>query len=286
MTVDEFIAIPDNPRQRDTARHAAKATRRHLKKFSPSHCCVAVASINDIPVCKLDGHTRSYLWGRGNLDRPKGRLIVTAFQVDSMAEAAELYTHFDNTDAVEGSVDKLSGACRESGLVLISPLLSRHTFNTSLKFAHGLTSGTSASEYLLIPAWAKAIDAVDKWQLPRNPFKGSGLISLMFISVAAGVFSVDTVGDFFCRYAKDMGQKNGKLRDGVQALREHMDSRRIANQMTGYDNIFDMMSKGYTCLKAWCDNAMITNVQPSRDALLKMHEKARKNVDSGRMQLD
>lgn len=286
ISVDEFIPIPDNPRQRDTERHAAKAVRRHLKKLSPSHCCVAIASIGGVPVCKLDGHTRAFLWKSGSLEKPKGALIATVFEVRSIEEATELYTHFDNSDAVEGSVDKLSGACRESGVDLKSGLLSRHTFNVAIKFAHQLRSGGPASEYEIVPKWAKAIQTVDRWNLPANPFRGSGLISLMFIAVASESFQPDTLQEFFTKYAKDMGQKNGKLRDGVQALKEHMDSRRISNQMTGYENIFDMMCKGYSCLNSWCENKMISNVQPSREALVQMHEKARKNVDSGKMGIE
>ena len=284
MSVDQFVDIPDNPRQRDTERHAAKAMRRHLKRLSASHCCVAIAAVNGVPVCKLDGHTRAYLWKSGKLEKPDG-LIASVFSVRSMEDAAELYTHFDNSDAAEGSVDKLSGACRESGLHLTSQLLGRHTFNTALKFAHDLRGACQASEYEIVPSWARAIKTVDDWQLQRNPFKGSGILALMLVAVASESFPLDTLQDFFTRYGKDMGVKSGKLRDGVQALKEHMDSRKISNQMTGYDNIFDMMSKGYSCMKAWCDNTFITNVQPSRDPLQKLHEKARKNVDTGRMEL-
>lgn len=286
MSVDEFIAIPANPRQRDTERHASKAMRRHLKKLAASHSCVAVAAINGVPICKLDGHTRAYLWDRAKLDRPVAGLSVSVFAVSSMKEAAELYTHFDNADATEGSVDKLSGACREAGLKLTSGLLNRHNFNTGLKFAHGLQAMTGASEYEIVPKWAKAIATVDEWSLPRNAFKGSGLISLMFVSIASKSFQPEVLQDFFHRYAGDMGEKSGRKRDGVQALREHIDARRIANQMTGYSNIFDMMSKGYSCLRAWSENQMITHVQPSRDALTKLHAQARKNVDAGRMRLD
>lgn len=285
MSVDQFIAIPENPRQRDTAMHASKAEKRHLKKLSPSHSCVAIASVNGVPICKLDGHTRAFLWKQNRLDRPS-ELLVSVFDVESIDEAKELYRHFDNSDAAEGSTDKLSGACREAGLQLNSQLLCRYTFNTSLKIAHELGWGCSINEYKLVPQWAKAIQVIDSWQLPRNPFKGSGILSLMFITVASQSIPHDSLQDFFSRYARDEGEKNGKLRDGVQALKEHLDQRRISNQMTGYDNIIDMMNKGYSCLRAWLSNAMISNVQPSRDALEKLHKKARTNIDAGKMRIE
>ena len=282
MTLDEFASIPDNPRQRDTERHAKKASRRHLKKLSPVHSCVSVAAIGGVPVCKLDGHTRCLLWQAGKLERPACGLSVSVFAVASLQEAAELYSHFDNTEAAEGPSDKLSGACRESGIVLTSKLFSGHTFNTSLKFAHNLSGGTSLSEYHLIPKWFEVIKTVDAWQLDRNPFKGSGLLSLILVAVASNSYQTEMLEDFFTRYAKDMGEKSGVLRDGVQALREHMVYRRLNNLMTGYQNTFDMMSKGYSCLNAWSENTMIKNVQPSREALLKLHAKAVSNVEAGK----
>lgn len=280
MSLAEFARIPDNPRQRDTERHAKKASRRHLKKPSLVQLCVAVAAINGIPVCKLDGHTRCFLWQLEKLERPSSELIVSVFAVASMQEAAELYSHFDNTDASEVAADKLSGACRESGLHLTSNLLSGHTFNTSLKFAHSLSGGTQLSEYEVVSKWSSVIKSIDDWQLDRNQFKGSGILSLMFIAVASKAYQQEMLEDFFTKYAKDMGEKTGALRDGVQALREHMVYRRLNNLMTGYQNTFDMMSKGYSCLKAWSENLMIKNVQPSREALIKLHAKARANIDA------
>lgn len=281
MPLDVFCRIPSNPRQRDTEKHARKAVNRHLRCLSPTHCFVAIATMNGVPICKLDGHTRALLWQTGKLQKPDSELIVAAYDVASISEAAELYTHFDSSFAVEGSTDRLSGACRESGLHLRSPLLRGHNFNTSLKFAEHLGPGRACSEYELVPKWARVLKTVDDWQLPRNAFKGSGVVSLMFVAVASQLFSVDMLADFFDRYANNMGEKSGWSRDGVQALREHIDERRLKNQMTGYDNIFDMMSKGYSCLRAWSLNQMIRNVQPSREALIKLHAKAMKNLDSG-----
>jgi hypothetical protein len=154
-----------------------------------------------------------------------------------------------------------------------------------LKFAHSLSGGNNSNEYAIVPPWSLAIKTVDDWDLSRNAFKGSGLISLMFISVASKSYETEVLKEFFTRYASDAGEKSGVLRDGVQALREHMIQRRLSNLMTGYENIFDMISKGYSCLKAWSENTMIKNVQPSREALTKLHAKARANVDSGQMRL-
>lgn len=284
MTYEEFAAIPDNPRQRDTMQRAKRAMRRHLRNPCPTHSVVQVAAMNGVPICKLDGHTRCYLWGRGILKKPSDRLIATIYEVSNMEEAKTLYTHIDSGDAVETSSDKLSGACRESKVHLTGSLLGKHNFNTALKLAHSLNNngGCGLTEYQIVPRWAKVLVEVDSWGLPMNKFRGTGLVALMFVSVAAEKVQCDVIADFFTRFANDAGEKNGKLRDGVQALTEHMTARRLASQMTGYDNIFDMMSKGLSCLSAYVSNQYITNVQPARAALTQLHAAARTNVDKGK----
>jgi hypothetical protein len=285
MAVDEFIRIPDNPRQRDTERHAKKASRQHLAKLSPTHRYVAIATINGIPVCKEDGHTRSYLWKNGKLEKPS-TVTAMCYEVESMAEAAELYTHFDNQAAVEGSGDRLFGATREVGLVLTSPLLHKHDFTTALKCAHVMRPGVKLpSEYELVAMWRGVLVHLDKWGLCKNRFKGSGLVAFGLVAIASKAFADDTIESFYKKYNEDGGTKDGKKRDGVQALSEHMEQRRFANQMTGYENIYDMMSKAYSCLKAWSDGVMIHNVQPSTEALVKLHAKARKHIDNGAFEL-
>lgn len=285
MTVQDFIGLPDNPRQRDTVRHAAKAIKGHLRYPSQTQYVVAVAYINGIPVCKLDGHTRAYLWASGDLELTSEKVVVQAYDVSSIDEACELYTHFDSALAVEGSVDKLSGACRESGLSLKSSLLSDCQFNTALKTAHCLGSANKANEYLVVPVWAPAIAEVDSWGLPKNKFKGSGLVSLMFILAGSHEVESSIAKEFFWRFQRGEGIKTGPRRDGVQALEEHMAERRARKLMTGYDNILDMIFKGYSCFLAWSKNQMMINVQPSRERVVDLHAKTRHYLESKRDQM-
>jgi hypothetical protein len=280
MSVRDFIALPDNPRQRDTVRHAAKAVKSHLKYPSDTQYVVAVACINGVPVCKLDGHTRAYLWESGDLELVADNVTVQAYEVLSMAEACELYTHFDSSSAVEGSVDKLSGACRQSGLILKSNLLSDYQFNTALKVAHALGAMGGADEYRIVPIWSPAIAEVDSWGLPKSKFKGSGLVSLMFIIAGSTEIDSSIAKEFFWKYQRGEGVKNGTKRDGVQALEEHMADRRARKLMTGYDNIVDMIFKGYSCLSAWSKNQLLINVQPSREKVVDLHAKTRHYLES------
>lgn len=281
MSVDRFIELADNPRQRNTESHARKATRKHLKNYSPTHDMVAVATVGGVPVCKLDGHTRAYLWKNGKLKRPE-RAIAVAYEVCDLKEAAELYTNFDNCDAVEGSKDRMSGAAKESKLVLSSGLLRNHDFATALKFSdkpRGASSG--ATEYALMEKWLEPIKKVDSLGLSKNRFKGSGLLSLMLILFASRMYRDETIGEFFVKYEKDEGIKDGKRMDGVQALDKHMEHRRANRLMTGYENILDQMCYGLSCFTAWTKNAMIVNVQSSDELLKKVHAQALSNLSKG-----
>jgi len=283
MDTNEFITIKDNPRQRDTARHAKAAKRKHLSAYSPTHRCVAVATIGGVPVCKEDGHTRSFLWESGDLEKPD-TVLVTCYPVHSMDEAAELYTHFDSQSAVEGSGDRMFGAARECNISLSSCLLNKFDFVTALRVAHFFRTSigrTAESEYSLMRKWAKCILIVDSWNLSKNRFKGSGLLAFALIAVASRDYSDGICESFFKTFDSDSGKKDGKKRDGVQALSEHMVDRRLNNQMTGAENILGQIEKAYSCLKAWSEGLMINNVQPSTEAMIKLHAKARKNIDSG-----
>lgn len=279
MDVESFIEIPDNLRQRDTEQHAKKAMKRHLSEYSESHKVVAVAKMNKRIICKLDGHTRAWLWKNKKLT-PPDECIVTVYSVASLEEAANLYTHFDNQYAAENTADRVSGALRENGVSLNSMLLNRNNFATALKIANSKSHCTS-NEYELITKWIEVLKEIDSWDLPRNKFRGSGLLALALLLVAADRVKVDSAREFFLKFAEDKGKKDGRKRDGVQALTEHMEWRRYNNQMTGYDNIWDMMAKGLTCFNAYQSGAMIVNVQPAKEALAKLKAKALSNLNRG-----
>ena len=83
MGVRQWVNVPDNPRQRDTVRHANKAKRKHLKEADEAHGIVFAAMLDGEITWKLDGHTRAYLWDTGELELPKGKLTVVCFNVSS-----------------------------------------------------------------------------------------------------------------------------------------------------------------------------------------------------------
>ena len=59
ISVDQWGKFLDNPRQRDTERHAKAAAQKHLKEYNQVHAQVAAGVLPDGTIYKLDGHTRS-----------------------------------------------------------------------------------------------------------------------------------------------------------------------------------------------------------------------------------
>jgi hypothetical protein len=174
MTVEEWAKIPDNPRQRDTIAHAAKAMKKHLGSYSPAQRFVSASVVGGRVVCKLDGHTRSHLWTSGKLERPKDNtVIVQLIEAASIEEAAEHYTHYDNQYAAENANDRLCGATKENSLVLQSPLFKK-AFSSALAIASRISKGqaphTSSTPpiYDLVKEWREELVVMDSFGLPAS----------------------------------------------------------------------------------------------------------------------
>ena len=257
IPVSEFIQIPDNPRQRDTERHSRKALHGHLAGSSPTHKIVAAASIDGNIACKLDGHTRAYLWETGDLGLPEnGKVHVVLYPVSDLDEACELYTHFDNQAAMEASCDRLYGACRENSLDLTSGLLRPMKFAVALRLANAEQGARKqkTTEYDLVGKWAEPLTILDSWQLPTVP---GPLIGLALLMIRNGD-NLEKVKDFYTAFCEDRGNKTGKDRDGVQALTDHLNTRRSNKTLTGWDNLIDFAERGYSCVKAYVEGRMIS----------------------------
>ena len=162
MSVKAWCAVPENLRQRNTEKHAKKATRPggHLRVASPAHAQVFAAKLPDGRLIKLDGHTRALLWELGELDAPE-QVLVTVIPVRDMEHAKELYNHFDNAQAMETTQDKLSGALHEHGVVLRSGCFLK-LYASSLMEAHRLLfPGKSANLYDVTGVWKPVLEALD-----------------------------------------------------------------------------------------------------------------------------
>ena len=169
MSVKEFSKIMDNPLQRDTEAHAVKALKDHMSQYHPSHAKVAVAKVGKV-LYKLDGHTRSYLWDKDQLESPD-ELSCDIYVVETKEEAVELYKHFDSQKAVENKGDQILGALKYMGIRNYSP-----TFARSIGLANAIQTIDIAMGHprpridtdVLLKPWKKEIKALISLGFDKN----------------------------------------------------------------------------------------------------------------------
>lgn len=262
MSLADWENVPDNPRQRNTERRAKEASRKHLSKYSKTHEMVTAAVKDGNIICKLDGHTRSYLWSIGKLEGPKsGKVLVQLIDVESIAEAKELYDQIDSGKALKKPSDIVYGACRENNFELSSPLLRACQFITQLKVAD---SGNKfcGDPYLLVRRWKSVLMELDALNLSSNY---TVLIALMLIAIRKD--GVENAGPFFQMLDKDAGIKDSRGPDGILALKLHMDIRRAEGRTAGYDNLIDILKRGYTCYSEWRKGRRVKSLKSSDEVM-------------------
>jgi hypothetical protein len=241
MPVEEWFTIPDNPRQRDTERHAQKA--KHLLTPSPTHRRVAMAqSTTDERQWKLDGHTRALFWQRRQVQPPR-TLNVAIYYVSSELEAAELYTQFDAPEAVETAADKVFGAYQALGYQPQSKYLKMFGINSAVRIAQGIAEGarvsSKASIYRLIGDWLGEIRRFDAINPDHKRFTANLLAAALVTfrkypedsDAEAEKKGEPTAFGFWTRYNDDAGEKitledDTSAMDAVEALSRFMLSAR------------------------------------------------------------
>lgn len=255
MTYEEWDSVHDNPIQRDTERHAGLAQKKHLAESNISQSIVSAAQLPSGDLVKLDGHTRSYLWSLGKLEKPSSFLTVNVFKVESIDEAIKLYKTFDNASAAEDSVDRLQGAFRLVGFYPRSESLRKGGITGALKIISDLTQKASKFEiYETIPVWIESIKKLDQvagsFQVWTVPIIAAALITHKIYG--------DDVLDFWSAYSKNLGSKSGSIRCPVQALRELIEIKKVSRQNLGRANHIDILSKSISCVEKWRANESYT----------------------------
>lgn len=243
----EWAEIEPNPRQRDTARHAAKAD--HLRNPHPIHSIVNMAVLPDGRRFKLDGHTRGFLWEKGDVPAP-AVLIVETWECENIDQVKQLYGYFDNSDAVETSTDRMFGAYREHGFEFKSPLLSSRKIATGARFAYQFLFGSrpavDATEYDLLRYWKPELYLLDgcmpNWKVFPTPITAASLLT--FRRYGNDAF------DFWDRYAKDKGNKINGEKDAVQALHDRINSLRGHRKLTNTGNIQSVIAVALSAYNA------------------------------------
>lgn len=248
ITYEAWYEVSDCPIQRDTERHAKMAVKKHLKEAASTHANVNAAELPDGTLYKLDGHTRAYLWQRGELEKPSNQLVMMVYRAESINDVKELYKQFDNASATESSKDKLSGIYRDMGLTPQSNTLEHGGVITALKIIHAYnkdTVGRQFDMYSELPKWIDELVALDGLNSETGKMT-TPCIAAFFITYK--LYGRDSM-TFWHNYINDLGVKQGGARDGVQALTELIETRKAAKQNQGQANHREILAKAISCFE-------------------------------------
>jgi hypothetical protein len=246
MSVTDWIAVDDNPRQRNTEKRAERAKRKHLSTYQKIHRVVFAATKDGNVLCKLDGHTRALLWESGELEcPPDGKVCVVLIEVSGLKEAKDIYDMMDAQMSVKNPSDNIFGATRELGFRLCSPLLRGCAFNTQLKIA---SSGKrfAGDSYAMVRDWKSELIALDSMNLSS---KNTILISVMLF--ACRVDGHEMALKFFGQLDNDGGIKTSEGYDGVELLSRVLAVRRAEGRTAGYDNLMQICGQAWSAYQTW-----------------------------------
>ena len=224
MPWQAWAKLPNHPRQRDVEQHAKASHWDKLKSPPPVLAGVlrrVTAAEFEGRWYKVDGHTRTYLWERGDLEPPETVEIVL-YRPTTRQELNDLYAAFDAASAAQSQHDKVWGAIQEAGLELQSARLKRGFLTTALQVAlHGFDLGKGLptkrgfDEYEAISLFArelKALDGVDpKWEAFTSGVIAAGLIGLTIDPAQT---------DFWSLLARQQGSMQLGKRDPIEGVLE------------------------------------------------------------------
>ena len=287
MTVEDFGKLPTAPCQRNTDRHARRAADRHLKEFHPSHVEVAMAQWFDADTgqwhrCKLNGHTRWKRWQDYRLSdgteglKPPEKLSCAQWRCDSLDDLVSLYRTYDNPSAAEDAPDVVTGTLRllahsaEDPFLPRSPFVKSGRLTLALQIADGVRLFTKNLGAIGVEAaireWLPEIRVLDGVVLNREGVESdppaeprylpsgalhAGIAAAVLVYLRLNPGEADLAVEFVRRYANDEGRKDGKLRDGVQALAETAADFRAKGRTSGTENQRELAAKAYSAINSW-----------------------------------
>lgn len=270
MMLEDWIAVEDNPIQRDTERHAARA--KHLQTPHPTHSIVHAAELPSGKLIKLDGHTRALLWRRKEIPAPV-QVLAILYPVKDRDEAEKLYMDFDSKDALETTRHKVEGAYGKHNFDPQSGLLQMGSIVQGLRMAYGVLLGGSVktaaaggahtkgsqekdrrSEKQVAVANATVYQMIDEFSYELHMLDGFGLRQGQITSgvIAAFVVSARKYGHkvtpFWQGVFGDGGSRTGGQMDGVQAVHELILSTK---GKSGRMHIADTAARCLNALEKW-----------------------------------
>ena len=280
MTPAKWAGVTVNPRQRDTAKHAARA--KHLRTPHAAHCKVAMARcLEDGESYKIDGHCRDFLWTNGSLEAPQ-ELVVDVWECATLADVKELYRTYDSAGATETVSDKMAGGYREMGLQFVSKLLNSQRYANSMRIAYELLCGSAEASqmevYDLLRYWRPELELIDSLQASRTPFP-SGVHAGLFITLRRyGPRAIP----FWEAYAKGLGTKFEAEYDAVQAFTNRVEKLRNIKALSGRDNCVILVGYSISAVEGFMRGQTYTQaIKPSRgESLLRWFQRAKRTERS------
>jgi hypothetical protein len=250
MTVSEWYLVPNNPRQRDTKRHAATAQKHHLRAAADVHKYVVAAMLPSGELVKLDGHTRSFLWRSGKLPPPKC-VIATIRAAADMQEAMAMYMEYDNKRATETTRDKTTGALNQTGTQFKNKLMKGLMFVSALTLAKTGAIDTKTTEgegiYRLVEEYRGDLLTIDALN-PRPDRFVVGILAAAIITFRKHGKEALTFWDL---YNQDMGEKAGKEKCAVEALTDLIRERRMQKALASRHNAVDVCGRAIAACEKW-----------------------------------
>jgi hypothetical protein len=232
MTTEAWSQIADNPKQRNTEKHAEVAKKGHLKTPHEAHMFVEMA-IDETTgkEYKIDGHTRSFLWSRGELKAPE-TLEVRRYSCPDLKAIGNLYNTADNKNAVKTNLDEVEGTLKSLKVALKSNFMRdlkfQHAMREAYKLAFGPTEAKMASIEDLVRFWKDEILELDALDVLRRYFP-VGVVAAFFLTVKK---ERNLAIGFWTRYAQRSGVQTGTEMDPVLALHARIDNLRISKKLT------------------------------------------------------
>lgn len=135
LPTSEWIAIPDNPQQRDVKVRIAKGRATHLFRLDPAHRKVVVGILPFGRLVKIEGHTRAFVWANGLLqsgDVPD-TVVVEYWRCKDLQASKDLYDKYDNPVTEENGSDRVNGAANDAGINFESAIMKDGEISTALR---------------------------------------------------------------------------------------------------------------------------------------------------------
>jgi hypothetical protein len=263
MTPAQWAAVPEHPRQRNTAARSRLA--KHLMALHPTHAKVDMVMMPDGRRFKVNGHTRSYLWQNGAV-LPPPTLDVQCWIAETYSAVLDLYVTFDSKEAVESPMDRMYGAVREQGFEFQSDLLKSNRFATSMLRAHEFLFGQSkGTTYAMVEYWKPELRLLDRCGPDRKRYlAGVGGAALCTLRR----YGPEAI-EFWTKYSENAGLKLTGEMDPVQALDERITGFVRAKQTVGQHHQIKMLMTALSAFERYRRGEMYSSVSTGIKAMKK-----------------